>query len=158
LPLSSTLDTPGPLARSVEDAALIYRALSGPDPRDAQTLAWTPADPLPTLRRGIAGLRLAVLPDVERTGVEKEVLAGDDAAVSALAGLGAQIIRVDFPRRLSDYTAATGTIIGAEGYRFVGHLVDDSTLPTDPHVRPRIQLGKSISARDYILALAQREN
>src|SRR5205823_9552069 len=33
LPLSSTLDTPGPLARSVEDAALIFRALHGPDPR-----------------------------------------------------------------------------------------------------------------------------
>src|SRR5262249_34044857 len=157
LPLSSTLDTPGPLARSVEDAALIYRALSGPDPRDPQTLAWTPVDPLPTLRRGVAGVRLAVLPDVERVGVEKEVLAAYDATANALAGLGAQIVRVDFPRRLGDYTAATGVIIGAEGYRFVGHLVDDATLPTDPHVRPRIQLGRNISARDYLLALAQRE-
>jgi len=157
LPLSSTLDTPGPLARSVEDAAFIYRALSGPDPRDPQTLAWPPVDPLPALHRGVAGLRLAVLPDVERTGVEKEVLAAYDTAVSTLAGLGAQIIRVEFPRRLADYAAATGTIIGAEGYRFVGHLVDDPTLPTDPHVRPRIQLGKTISARDYLLALAQRQ-
>ncbi|HEX7216076.1 MAG TPA: amidase, partial [Methylomirabilota bacterium] len=34
LPLSSTLDTPGPLARSVEDAALLYRVLNGPDPDD----------------------------------------------------------------------------------------------------------------------------
>src|SRR5712664_4678701 len=34
LPLSFTLDTPGPLARSVEDAALLYRVLSGPDPKD----------------------------------------------------------------------------------------------------------------------------
>jgi aspartyl-tRNA(Asn)/glutamyl-tRNA(Gln) amidotransferase subunit A len=157
LPLSSTLDTPGPLARSVEDAALIYRALSGPDPRDPQTLAWTPTDPLPTLRRGVEGLRLAVLPDVERTGVEKEVLAAYDAAVNALAGLGARIVRVEFPRRLSDYAGATGAIIGAEGYRFVGHLVDDDNMPTDPHVRPRIQLGRNISARDYLLALAQRE-
>ena len=157
LPLSSTLDTPGPLARSVEDAALIYRVLSGADPRDPQTLAWAPVDPLPTLRRGVAGLRLAVLPDAERVGVEKEVMAAYDAAVNALGGLGAQIVRVDFPRRLADYTAATGVIIGAEGYRFVGHLVDDATLPTDPHVRPRIQLGKNISARDYLSALAQRE-
>jgi len=158
LPLSSTLDTPGPLARSVEDAALIYRALSGPDPRDPQTLAWTPVDPLPTLRRSVAGLRLAVLPDVERTGVDKEVLAAYDTAVSTLAGLGAQILRVEFPRRLGDYAKATGTIIGAEGYRFVGDLVDDPALPTDPHVRPRIQLGKTISARDYLQALAQRED
>src|SRR5439155_11057281 len=75
LPLSSTLDTPGPLARSVEDAALIFRALNGPDPRDPQTLAWTPADPLPALRRGVGGLRLAMMPDAERTDVDKEVLA-----------------------------------------------------------------------------------
>jgi aspartyl-tRNA(Asn)/glutamyl-tRNA(Gln) amidotransferase subunit A len=157
LPLSSTLDTPGPLARSVEDAALIYRALSGPDPRDPQTLAWTPTDPLPALRRGVAGLRLAVLPEVERVGVDKEVLAAYDAAVDALAKLGARIVRVELPQRLGDYAAATGRIIGAEGYRFVGHLVDDASLPTDPHVRPRIQLGRTITARDYLLTLAARE-
>src|SRR5207247_1601685 len=72
LPLSFTLDTPGPMARSVEDAALVFKALNGPDPRDPQTLAWTPSDPLPTLRRGVAGLRLAVLPDDERVGVDAE--------------------------------------------------------------------------------------
>jgi aspartyl-tRNA(Asn)/glutamyl-tRNA(Gln) amidotransferase subunit A len=157
LPLSSTLDTPGPMARSVEDAALIFRVLNGPDPRDPQTLAWTPADPLPALRRGVAGLRLAVLPSAERTGVDKDVLAAYDAAVDTLANLGAQIVNVELPHRLTDYAAATGRIIGAEGYRFVGHLVDDERLPTDPHVRPRIQLGRTISARDYLLALAERD-
>jgi aspartyl-tRNA(Asn)/glutamyl-tRNA(Gln) amidotransferase subunit A len=116
-----------------------------------------PVDPLPTLRRGVAGLRLAVLPDVERTGVDKEVLVAYDAAVDTLAKLGAQVVRVELPHRLSDYAAATGRIIGAEGYCFVGHLVDDEKLPTDPHIRPRIQLGRNISARDYIVTLAQRE-
>ena len=157
LPLSFTLDTPGPLARSVEDAALVFRLLNGPDPRDPQTLAWTAADPLPTLHRGVAGLRLAVMPDVERTGVDPEVLAAYDASVDALARLGARIERVKLPHRLSDYAAATGRIIGAEGYRFVGHLVDDNRLPVDPHVRPRIQLGRGVSARDYLLTLAERE-
>ena len=79
LPLSTTLDTPGPLARSVEDAALIFGVLNGPDPRDPQTLAWTPADPLPSLRRGVGGLRLAVMPDAERAGVAADVLAAYDA-------------------------------------------------------------------------------
>jgi aspartyl-tRNA(Asn)/glutamyl-tRNA(Gln) amidotransferase subunit A len=157
LPLSFTLDTPGPLARTVEDCALIYRLMSGPDPNDPQTLAWPPSDPLPTMRRGVAGLRLAVLPDAERTGVEKEVLSAYDASVGTLANLGAQIVRVDLPHKLSDYAATTGRIIGAEGYRFVGHLVDDEKQPTDPDVRPRIQLGRSISARDYIVTLQERE-
>src|SRR5437867_1075094 len=66
LPLSSTLDTPGPMARSVEDAAILFRILNGPDPRDPQTLAWTPSDPLPVLGRGVAGLRLAIMPAAER--------------------------------------------------------------------------------------------
>ena len=157
LPLSFTLDTPGPLARTVEDAALIYRALSGPDPRDPKTLTWAPMDRLPSMRRGVAGLRLAVLPDAERAGTDKDVLAAYDASVDTLATLGAQIVRVTLPHRISDYAAATGRIIGSEGYRFVGHLVDDETQPTDPHIRPRIQLGKNISARDYILTLSQRE-
>ena len=157
LPLSFTLDTPGPLTRSVEDAALIFRALNGPDPRDPQTRAWTAVDPFPTLRRGVAGLRLAAMPDAERAGVDTEVLAAYDASLEVLAGLGARIVRVDLPHRFADYAAATGRVIGAEGYRFVGHLVDDERLPVDPHVRPRIQIGRGVSARDYLLTLAEME-
>ena len=59
LPLSPTLDTPGPLARSVEDAALLYQVMQGPDALDPRTRGITPIDPLPMLRRGIRGLRLA---------------------------------------------------------------------------------------------------
>jgi aspartyl-tRNA(Asn)/glutamyl-tRNA(Gln) amidotransferase subunit A len=157
LPLSFTLDTPGPMARSVEDAAILFRLLNGPDPRDPQTLAWAAADPMPTLRRGVAGLRLAVMPDVERKGVDDDMLAAYDASIETLAKQGAQIVRCTLPHRFSDYATATGRIIGAEGYRFVGHLVDDESLPVDPHVRPRIQIGRGISARDYLLALAERE-
>ena len=156
LPLSTTLDTPGPLARSVEDAALIFRVLNGPDPRDPQTLAWAPADPLPALRRGVGGLRLAVLPDDERDGVAADVLAAYDAAVETLGTLGARIVRPALPHKFRHYAAATGRIIGAEGYLFVGHLVDDASLPLDPHVRPRIQLGRGVSARDYLKTLAER--
>jgi aspartyl-tRNA(Asn)/glutamyl-tRNA(Gln) amidotransferase subunit A len=158
LPLSFTLDTPGPLTRSVEDAALMFRLLNGPDPRDSQTLTWAPVDPFPTLRRGVAGLQLAVLPDAEREGVDREVLAAYDASIDALAKLGAHIVRPALPHRFRDYAAATGQIIGVEGYRFVGHLVDDPSLPLDPDVRPRIQLGRDVLARDYLATLARRED
>lgn len=158
LPLSTTLDTPGPIVRSVEDAAILYRVLAGPDPRDPQTVAWGAApDPMPTLRRGVAGLRIGVMPEVEREGVDAEVLRAFDGAIDTLGKLGAQIVKVALPSRFSDYAAATGRIIGAEGYRFVGHLVDDESLPLDPHVRPRIQVGRGISARDYLMTLDARQ-
>ena len=97
------------------------------------------------------------MPDAERAGVDTDVLAAYDAAVETLGKLGARIVRPALPHRFSDYAAATGRIIGAEGYRFVGHLVDDESLPIDPHVRPRIQIGRGLSARDYLLALAERD-
>ena len=78
-------------------------------------------------------------------------------ALKMLRGGGAVIVPVALPNRFADYAAATGRIIGSEGYRFVGHLVDDTSLPIDPHVRPRIQLGRGVSARDYLLALAQQK-
>jgi aspartyl-tRNA(Asn)/glutamyl-tRNA(Gln) amidotransferase subunit A len=157
LPLSSTLDTPGPMTRSVEDAALLFRALNGPDPKDPATLAWTPSDPMPTLRRGVRGLRLAVMPEAERAGVDADVLSAYDAAVDALTRLGAEIVRVALPHRFAEYATGVGRIIGAEGYRFVGHLVDDMSLPVDPHIRPRIQIGRGMSARDYLATLDERE-
>ncbi len=47
LPLSPTLDTPGPLARSVEDAALLYSIMQGPDPLDPHTRGITAERPVP---------------------------------------------------------------------------------------------------------------
>jgi aspartyl-tRNA(Asn)/glutamyl-tRNA(Gln) amidotransferase subunit A len=157
LPLCPTLDTPGPMARSVEDAGLLYQVMQGPDPLDPRTRGIEPSDPMPTLGCGVRGLRLARMPQTEREGVDGEVLAAYDAALDQLARLGAEIVTIDLPCRFVDYTALTGRIIGAEGYFLLGDLIDDMSLPIDPAVRPRIAVGKGISARDYLAALHDRE-
>ncbi len=144
LPLSTTLDTPGPMARSVEDAALLYHVLSGDDAS-------------PRLKAGVRGLRLARMPAVERKGCEPEVLAAYDASLERLAGLGATIVDVPLPRAFAEMGAVVGRIIGAEGYSFVGELVDDPSLPVDDDVRPRIQLGRGMSAEDYLLTLREKD-
>jgi aspartyl-tRNA(Asn)/glutamyl-tRNA(Gln) amidotransferase subunit A len=157
LPLSPSLDTPGPMARSAEDAALLYRAIEGPDPLDPRTLGRPSAGPMPMLRRGVRGLRLARMPAKERDGVTTEVLDAYDLAIDTLAGLGAEIVTIELSQRFSDYTQLVGRIIGAESYSLVGDLIDDMGLPIDEAVRPRIATGRSLSARDYLGALRERD-
>ncbi|HEV2334686.1 MAG TPA: amidase [Stellaceae bacterium] len=158
LPLAPSLDTPGPLARSVEDAALLYSVMVGRDPLDPRTLsAPPPDDPLAGMRRGVRGMRLARMPTAERQGCAAEMLAAYDAALERLAGLGAEIVDVALPCRFADATDMVGRIIGSEAYQLVGDLVDNPALPIDDAVRPRIQIGRGISARDYLAALAERD-
>src|SRR3954451_1389346 len=143
LPLAPSLDTPGPMARSVEDAALLFTIMQGPDPLDPRTLsAPPPGDAMRDLRRGVRGMRLARMPRAERGGCTPEVLAAYDASLDTLGRLGAEIVDLALPCRFDDATRATGRIIGSEAYQLVGKLVDDPALPIDPAVRPRIQLGR----------------
>lgn len=157
LPLAHTLDTPGPMCRTVEDAALLYTVLAGADPKDPLTLRHPVDDPMPNLKRGVAGLRLARLPEAEREIVDAEILAAYDQSLGVLANLGAEIVDVVWPRGFADFAEMTGRIIGAEGYLHVGHMVDDMDLPIDPAVRPRIWIGKDLSARDYLLTLTEQQ-
>jgi aspartyl-tRNA(Asn)/glutamyl-tRNA(Gln) amidotransferase subunit A len=157
LPLALSLDTVGPMTRSVEDAALLYRVLQGEDPLDDTTRGRTIDDPLPELRRGVAGLRIATLPDNDLDAVDAEIRAACEAGAGELERLGARRVAFTPPRSFAELGALVGRIIGCEGYAFVGELVDDPSLPVDDHVRPRIQLGKGVSARDYQLLLRERE-
>ena len=157
LPLTPTLDTPGPLARSVEDAALLYEAMQGPDPFDPSTLRAPPGDVRTSMARGAKGLRLARLPDAEREGVEDQVLAAYDESLRVLAERGAEIVPVTLPFGFGDVAVANGRIMSAEAYAILADVVEDETLQLDPDVRPRVLAGRDISARDYLAALRERE-
>jgi aspartyl-tRNA(Asn)/glutamyl-tRNA(Gln) amidotransferase subunit A len=157
LPLSPTLDTPGPMTRSVEDAALLYMAMQGPDPLEPRTERLPYTDPMLTLKRGVRGLRLARMPDSERDFASAEVLAAYDASLAELERLGAEIVSVDLPFGFADVAALNLRIMAAESYAILRDLIDDENAPLDPHVRPRIVAGRTLSAQAYIEALQQRE-
>ena len=157
LPLSPTLDTPGPMTRRVEDAAILLEVLQGADPLDPKTLGHRDAEPMARLRRGARGLRLARTPEPERGSIDPEVLAGLRPVRRYNARAGADIVELTFPRAFGDLGALNGRIISAEAYALLRDIVDDDALPLEEAVRPRIRAGAAISAREYLLALAERE-
>lgn len=158
LPLSPTLDTPGPIARTVEDCVTLLLLLQGSDPKDPLTANLTPSAPLRDLRRGVKGLRLARLPDGERAEFDAEVLAAYDASLALLADMGADIIALPKGgRTLRESGDLVGKIISAESYQHLAEIVDDDTLPLDQAVRARVRAGATISSRQYLDVLADRE-
>jgi aspartyl-tRNA(Asn)/glutamyl-tRNA(Gln) amidotransferase subunit A len=158
LPLSPTLDTPGPLARTVEDCALLLMLLQGPDPLDPLTLKLPPAAPLADLRRGVTGLRLAQLPAAERAGHDPDVLAAYDRSLRELAQLGAEIVALPtLGHTLKEYGDLVGRIISAEIYPRIRELADNPGLPLDEAVRPRVAAGATISPAQYQDMLGERE-
>ena len=157
LPLSHTLDTPGPITRDIEDAALLLTVLQGADPGDPHTMSVRDTDPMRGLRRGVKGLRLGRLPAGERDGVDAEVLAAYDRSVEALSGLGAEIVDLVLPERFADLGGLVGRIISSEIYAKIAALADDNIQPLDQDVRPRVRAGAAVSARDYLAALEARE-
>ena len=157
LPLSPTLDTPGPMARSVEDAALLYVAMQGADPLDPLTRGLPYTDPMPTLKRGVGGLRLARMPEVERQYASTDVLAAYDRSLSELEKLGAEIVAVELPFLFADVAAFNLRIMAVESYALYHELVNDEKTPLDPHVRPRVAGGRNVTAQAYIEALRMRD-
>jgi aspartyl-tRNA(Asn)/glutamyl-tRNA(Gln) amidotransferase subunit A len=101
----SSLDCPGPVARTVSDAALMLRVMAGPDPRDATAANVSVPDYLNGLEKGIKGLRIGLSPEYFRitffnaeTGEldERELPAEIKAVVMRAAGrlaeMGADIV------------------------------------------------------------------
>ena len=157
LALSPTLDSPGPMTRCVEDAALLYAVMQGPDPLDPLTRGLPYVDPMPTLKRGVRGMRLARMPEIERQYACADVLSAYDRSLSELERLGAEIVEIELSFLFADVAAHNLRIMAAESYALYHALIDDEQAPLDPHVRVRIAAGRTVTAQAYIEALHMRE-
>lgn len=143
-PLSATLDSVGPIARSaaccaVLDALLAAEPWDGPD------------------TNGVGGRRLLAPSTIVLDDLDPYVAAAFDAAIERLGAAGAQIVHAPFPE-LAELLAlaAGGGIVAAESFANHRALLAASASSYDPRVASRMMVGESISAADYIDLLTRR--
>jgi aspartyl-tRNA(Asn)/glutamyl-tRNA(Gln) amidotransferase subunit A len=155
-PLSPSLDTVGPLARSVRDAALLVDAMEGIDLRDEETGRGRPLNLLEGLELGIRDLRIGRLAPEEMTELTPDVRGLFENALRAFEDLGARVEEVRLPRRVADYFRDAGDVMSAESYANLAKIIDDKGSPVNPVIRGRIGRGRDISADAYARLLDRR--
>jgi aspartyl-tRNA(Asn)/glutamyl-tRNA(Gln) amidotransferase subunit A len=148
---ASSLDTPGPFARTAEDCALLLAAMAGHDPRDSTSVARTPDDYLRPLHaqagaKPLSGVRVGVPRQYVDDALEADVVRAVDEALGVLRALGATTVDVDLPR-LSYCVPVYYVIAPAEassnlsrfdGVRY-GHRAAQYTDLTDMYCRTRAE-------------------
>lgn len=144
--LSWTLDSIGPMGRSVDDCAEMLRVLVGSDARDATTVDQPALDLSTPLRaERLAGLRIA-LPDAGQLPpfMHPAVTAAWLDTARQLEGLGATIVPVRLPDWYFDLSKPAGIIIASEAYALHRAYINDTTQAIGDAVRARV-----LAARDF---------
>lgn len=138
VPLVTSFDTVGPLARTVEDAALMLAALEGGRPADLRGAT-------------LAQARFAVLETVAMDDVRPEPLAGFDRALDAFRAAGARIDRIAAPE-VAEAMDLAGALFTAEAWAIWGEAIEARPEVMFAPIRERFASGAAFSAADNIRA------
>jgi aspartyl-tRNA(Asn)/glutamyl-tRNA(Gln) amidotransferase subunit A len=136
-PLSATLDSIGPLARSVADCAKADAVLSGED--------FVPLEPIP-----LAGLRCGIAQGLPLESLDDTVSAAFAAALKSLTAAGVRLTDETLPlldemREVNAY----GGIVQPEACAVHRDRIKRRAADIDPNVRVRLERGCAVSAADY---------
>jgi aspartyl-tRNA(Asn)/glutamyl-tRNA(Gln) amidotransferase subunit A len=167
---ASSLDTPGPLARSVFDAALLHEIISGHDPRDSTSIN-SPVSPVVAAARqaDVSELTIGIIPQLSGEGFQAGVLTRFTESVQLLESLGAEIVEVSCPHfnyALPAYyliapSECSSNLARFDGMRYGLRVGDDGTRSAEevmsltrakgfgPEVQRRIMLGTYALSSGY---------
>jgi aspartyl-tRNA(Asn)/glutamyl-tRNA(Gln) amidotransferase subunit A len=144
--LSHTFDTPGILARRMEDAAFSFAAL---DP-----LLGDGFDFLRRVPTGVAGIRIGIADKWFWDGCENGIAEAAKLAIDQLARAGAIVKEVSFPEAEQAYAVfCEGGVSAIELRAFLDHELPDWLATIDPVNAPPLKAAGAIPARDYLLRL-----
>lgn len=155
MPLSQSLDTVGPLARSAEDCALLLGLMAGEDPEDPTAIAGPVPDYAAATRGSIKGLSIGIPSAFYVDDLDPEVARILDETTAVLKREGADIVQVELPdqRQLS---AACQIVLAAEAAAFHKRWLIERPQDYGPQVLMRLQNGLAIPAVLYLEAMRWR--
>jgi aspartyl-tRNA(Asn)/glutamyl-tRNA(Gln) amidotransferase subunit A len=155
-PLSWCLDHPGPMVRTVEDAALTMNVIAGPDPRDHVTSDAPVPDYTAALTGDVRGLRIGVVKEFFDGPIDSEVAGLVQRAIEVLGELGAEIVEVSLP--IFQYAQPiSNVILSSEATAAHRDILLSDGDKLYPQVRDRLEEGLFISAAEYLRAQQARQ-
>ncbi|MEL7253364.1 MAG: amidase family protein [Pseudomonadota bacterium] len=136
VPLCARFDTVGPLARTVEDCALILAAMEGGKAADLRGAA-------------IKGMRLGVVQNVAFDDIRDGPLKAFEGAVERFKDAGAEIVPFEAPE-LTQAMPLSGILFTAEAYGQWSEVIEATPDKMFPAILERFRSGKKFAAHDYI--------
>jgi aspartyl-tRNA(Asn)/glutamyl-tRNA(Gln) amidotransferase subunit A len=155
MPLSQSLDTVGPLARTAEDCALLLGLMAGEDPDDPTAVAGPLPDYLAATRQPMQGLRIGMPASFYVDDLDSDVARILDETIATLRREGASIVAVELPDQ-RQLTAACQLVLAVEAAAFHKRWMIERSGDYGPQVLMRLQNGLAIPAVSYLEAMRWR--
>jgi aspartyl-tRNA(Asn)/glutamyl-tRNA(Gln) amidotransferase subunit A len=155
MPLSQSLDTVGPLARSVEDCALLLGLMAGPDAQDPTASAAPVGDYVAATSASLRGLKIGVPTSFYVDDLDADIAKALDETIAVLKREGADIVKVELPDQ-SQLTAACQIVLAAEAAAYHKRWLIERPQDYGPQVLMRLQNGLAIPAVLYLEAMRWR--
>jgi aspartyl-tRNA(Asn)/glutamyl-tRNA(Gln) amidotransferase subunit A len=155
MPLSQSLDTVGPLARTVEDCAVLLGLMAGADPADPTALAGPVPDYAAAVAQPMKGLTIGVPSAFYVDDLDSEVAAVLDATIATFRREGANVVQVDLPdqRQLS---SAAQIVLAVEAAAFHKRWMIERPQDYGAQVMMRLRNGLAIPGVTYLETMRWR--
>jgi aspartyl-tRNA(Asn)/glutamyl-tRNA(Gln) amidotransferase subunit A len=155
MPLSQSLDTVGPLARTVEDCALLLGLMAGADPNDPTAVGGAVPDYMAATRESLKGLKIGVPAAFYVDDLDADTARILDETVATLKREGAQIVSVELPEQ-RQLTAACQFVLAVEAAAFHKRWLIERPQDYGAQVLMRLQNGLAMPAVSYLEAMRWR--
>ena len=150
-PLSWSMDSVGPITRTVADAALMLNTMSGYDPLDPSSSHEPVPDFTALLEQGIAGLTLGIPETYFYEGLDPDVATSMQEALKQLEALGANLMTVRLPMA-KNLAAAANVLVMAEAFSQHADRLRQQANKYGPKARRRICSGAFFTTAEYMQA------